>query len=174
MNFERSSQDGGCRLRATMFFRASSPLSGRQHVAQGKSAQPWVRMRRWSASPRSGRQTFRIICRPLGGLALFGFPHTQGSRTRPGLHAVAHCAGSGGSASRILGLEESPWATCSRRLRGLNLEIRLDWPEGRKTDAPRSQQPAYRTRIVGGDLDHCASHNPGRDKPCPYTNVTSV
>ena len=33
-----------------------SPRSGRECVAQGKSAQPWVSMRLLTVSPRSGRQ----------------------------------------------------------------------------------------------------------------------
>jgi hypothetical protein len=33
-----------------------SPRSGREYVAQGKSAQPWVSMRLLTVSPRSGRQ----------------------------------------------------------------------------------------------------------------------
>src|SRR3989442_15707688 len=33
-----------------------SPRSGRECVAQGKSAQPWVSMRLLTMSPRSGRQ----------------------------------------------------------------------------------------------------------------------
>jgi hypothetical protein len=37
-------------------FRHFSPRSGRQRVAQGKSAQPWVSMRLLTVSPRSGRQ----------------------------------------------------------------------------------------------------------------------
>ena len=37
-------------------FRHFSPRSGRQRVAQGKSAQPWVSVRLLTVSPRSGRQ----------------------------------------------------------------------------------------------------------------------
>src|SRR5437667_7621802 len=51
-----------------------SPRSGRECVAQGKSAQPWVSMRLLTVSPRSGRQKklqigdVRSYCRPLRGL----------------------------------------------------------------------------------------------------------
>ena len=45
-------QAEGCRLEFGHF----SPRSGRECVAQGKSAQPWVSMRLLTVSPRSGRQ----------------------------------------------------------------------------------------------------------------------
>jgi hypothetical protein len=83
-------------------------------------------------------------CRPLRGLASLLQFRTQGSRTRPGLHAVARFAGlasllqfrTQGSRTRLgymlspasLGLRrccvsypgfaDSPWATCCRPLRG--------------------------------------------------------
>ena len=42
--------------RRALEFGHFSPRSGRECVAQGKSAQPWVSMRLVTVSPRSGRQ----------------------------------------------------------------------------------------------------------------------
>jgi hypothetical protein len=74
-----------------------SPRSGRRRVAQGESASPGnLRVCR-SASPRSGCQRFRN--RPLLFAAAAHYVGssfhmlTQGSRTRPGLHAAAHYVG---------------------------------------------------------------------------------
>ena len=44
------------RLRLGLEFGHFSPRSGRECVAQGKSAQPWVSMWLLTVSPRSGRQ----------------------------------------------------------------------------------------------------------------------
>jgi hypothetical protein len=84
----------------------ASPRSGREHVAQGESASPGLIVR--LTSPRSGRQqesahrmTFAgcfAVARYAGLLLavsgwMQGLAITQGSRTRPGLHAFARYAG---------------------------------------------------------------------------------
>jgi len=79
----------------------NSQCSGQKREAQGKSAQPWVngivRIRSRVAGDR------RALCRKLSAVARYaGLAHgriemaarmTQGSRTRPGLHAFARDAG---------------------------------------------------------------------------------
>jgi hypothetical protein len=81
-----------------------SPRSGREHVAQGESASLGLIVP--VTSPRSGRQQASAhrsqvvfaVARYAGLLlAVSGWMHglaiTQGSRTRPGLHAFARYAG---------------------------------------------------------------------------------
>ena len=52
---------------------------------------------------------------------------TQGSRTRPGLHAVARRAGLRRRIVVSPGLADSPWATCCRPLRGLAALRKRNW-----------------------------------------------
>jgi len=100
--------------------------------------------RRCVAYPGLADSPWATCCRPLRGLAVptcciprarglaLGYMlspaarargadvlRTQGSRTRPGLHAVARCAGSRRRCVAYPGLADSPWATCCRPLRGL-------------------------------------------------------
>src|SRR6185295_19306034 len=71
-----------------------------------------------AANPGLADSPLAICCRPLRGLASFHAQLTQGSRTRPGLYAVARYAGSR-CFTRQLGSRTRPEAICCRPLRGL-------------------------------------------------------
>ena len=143
-DFRASGQDA-------LHLEISAHVVGREHVAQGKSARPWVSRRGDLRSPRSGRQKRRAcgdgrgFCRPLPGLTI-STPMSQG------------CA-------------DLPWATGSRPLRGLL---------ARKRDAHRlgkstfyygwSRRPASSSRLpIPVDFlssDRCASSGDSGQPVC--------
>ncbi len=60
------------------------------------------------AYPGLADSHWATLCRPLRGLATLSRLRTQGSRTRPGLHAVARCAGLRRCRVAYPGLADSP------------------------------------------------------------------
>src|SRR5258708_836900 len=78
---------------------------------------------------------------------------TQGSRTRPGLHAVAHYVGSSFFSDADPGLADSPWATCCRPLRGLIVLL---------TCRPRAGGLALGYMLSPTTWAHRSSHMPTR------------
>ncbi|MFY9570500.1 MAG: hypothetical protein WAV20_03745, partial [Blastocatellia bacterium] len=60
--------------------------------------------------PRARRLALGYMPSPAARACVVEHPLSQGSRTRPGLHAVARCAGLWRRASAFPGLADSPWA----------------------------------------------------------------
>src|SRR6185295_1961773 len=117
--------------------RGLAPLIARVPRARGLAVGYTLSPTPW-AGARSLLRRQTIFCRPLRGLAWPVATLTQGSRTRPGLHAFAHSVGWGAlsatSSNHLLspatracvagrylnpGLADSPWATRFRPLRRL-------------------------------------------------------